>query len=211
MLTFFFSTFTCSTAVHIALEEAGIPFNGTEVSWKRGLNVKELEAVNPMGQVPTLVDGDRVLTQMHACLEYIADHGKKKLLPELGTWERTQATRWLAFLSADLQKNFGPIFRASTWTKSEEAQNDIKTAFRGNIEKALAQVDAHLKGRDFMLGKSFSVVDAHLFIVTGWCKMADVKIGGKYPNLMAFMKRVNELPSVKKVLAAEGMNDYVPA
>jgi glutathione S-transferase len=210
MLTFFYSTFTCSTAVHIALEEAGIPFKGVEVSWQRGLNVKELETVNPMGQVPTIVDGDKVLTQMHAVLEWVADHGKKKLLPEAGTWERSQATRWLSFVATDLQKSFSPIFRATTWTKDEAAQNAIKAACRQSIEKALAEADHQLEGRDFMLGKNFSVVDAHLFVVVGWCKMAEIRIG-KFTHLASFMRRVNALPSVQKVLAAEGMSDYVPA
>lgn len=212
MHTFFYSTFTCSTASHIALEEAGLPYEGIEVSWKRGLNVKALEAVNPAGQVPTLlVDGDqsKVLTQSVAILEYIADHGQKKLLPAPGTWERAQAMRWLAFVAADYHKSFGPVFRASAWTTNETAQNEIKAAARAHIEKHLGVLDAHLKGRDFLLGKSFSVVDMYAFIATGWCKAAEVKIA-KFPNVRDFMHRVYEIPSVQKVLQAEDMMGYIP-
>jgi glutathione S-transferase len=117
--------------------------------------------------------------------------------------------RWLAFVAADLQKSFSPIFRAATWTSDAAAQDAIKAAARQSIEKALSEADTHLAGRDFMLGKAFSVVDAHLFVVAGWCKMADVKVS-RYPNLMACLRRVNALPSVQKVLEAEGMKDYLP-
>ena len=79
-LTFFYSTQTCSTAIHIALEETGLPFNGVEVSWKRKLNVAELEAVNPLGQVPFLVTNGRPLSQSIAILEYVADQAPEKKL-----------------------------------------------------------------------------------------------------------------------------------
>ncbi len=211
MLTFFYSTQTCSTAVHIALEEAGIPFNGVEVSWKRKVNVSELEAVNPLGQVPVLVKDGQALNQCISILEFVGDQSPaKKLLPEVGTWERSQALSWLSFIGADFQKSFLAMFMASRWTKDTAVQTEIKKGVVEGIDKHLAYIDRALAGKDFILGKQFSVVDAYLFTIVGWCKWSEIKIG-KYANLVAYLKRVYDRPAVQKVLAKEEMLDFIPS
>lgn len=210
MLKFFFSTQTCSTAIHIALEEAGLPFEGTEVSWKRKLNVAELEAVNPLGQVPVLQDDGKTLTQSIAILEHIANLAPaKKLLPAAGTWEHSQAMGWLAFTGADFQKAFAPIFWSTRWTADVSAQMAIKKAAIDTIQKHLAFVDQSLAGKDFILGSQFSVADAFLFTITGWCKWSEVKTSG-HKNLTAYLKRIYDRPAVQKVLAKEELLDFFP-
>lgn len=211
MLTFFYSTATCSTACHIALEEAGLPFKGVEVSWRRKVNLEELSAVNPLGQVPVLVDEGRVLNQSPTILEYIADHAKgKNLIPVAGSWERSQANSWLAFIAADLQKSFAPMFWASRWTDNAQAQTAIKSAVVDGIQKHLAYIDGALAGKEFILGQQFSVVDAYLFTIVGWCKWSEIKVS-PYPNLMAYLKRIHARPAVQKVLKSEDLVDYLPA
>lgn len=210
-LTFFYSTQTCSTAVHIALEEAGLPFTGHEVSWRRKVNVAELEAVNPLGQVPVIQDGGKTLIQSIAILEYIADKAPaKNLLPKAGTWERAQAMGWLAFIGADFQTAFGAIGRASRWTSDTNAQASIKAAAVENIQKQLAYIDQALAGKDFLLGKQFTVADAYLFTITGWCKWSEIKMS-QHKNLSAYLRRVYERPAVQKVLAKEELLDFFPA
>lgn len=211
MLKFFYSTQTCSTAVHIALEEAGVPFAGTEVSWKRKSNVDKLEAVNPLGQVPVIVDGDKTLIQSIAILEHIANLApQKKLLPVQGSWERTEALAWLAFIGADFQKAFLPMFMAARWTDDTKTQTTIRTATAQGIEKHLAYIDRALAGKEFLLGKDFSVADAYLFTIAGWCKWSEIKIS-KYTNLVNYLQRIYKRPAVQKVLAAEEMLDFMPA
>lgn len=211
MLTFYYSTQTCSTAVHIALEEAGLPFQGVEVSWRRNVNVDKLEAVNPLGQVPVIVESNRKLNQSIAILEMIADRASgRKLLPAAGTWERTEALSWLSFIGADLQKNFAPFVLAARWTANESAQADIKRAASDTLAKQLAYVDRSLAGKDFILGNEFSVVDAYLFTILGWCKWAEVNVS-PYPNIQPYLRRVMARPAVQKVLAKEELLDFLPA
>lgn len=210
MLKFFYSTQTCSTAIHIALEEAGLPFEGVEVSWKRKVNVAELEAVNPLGQVPVLQEGDKVLGQSIAILERIGDLAPaKNLLPPPGTWERAHAMGWLAFTGSDFQKAFGPIFLASRWTTDTAAQTAIKTGAIETLRKHLDHIDRSLTGKDFILGKQFSVADAFLFTILGWCKWSEVKTSG-HKNITAYLKRIYDRPAVQKVLAKEEMMDFFP-
>lgn len=211
MLTFFYSTQTCSTAVHIALEEAGLPFKGVEVSWKRKVNIAELEAANPLGQVPVIVKDGKALNQCIAILEFVGDQvPAKKLLPPVGSWERSQALAWLSFIGADFQKSFLAMFMASRWTKDTAVQTEIRKEVVEGIEKHLAYIDQSLNGKSFILGDHFSVVDAYLFTILGWCKWSEIKIG-QHKNLVAYLKRVYDRPAVQKVLAKEEMLDFIPA
>lgn len=211
MIKFFYSTQTCSTAVHLALEEAGLPFEGVEVSWRRKVNVEELEKVNPLGQVPALVIDGKSLIQSIAILETIGDLAKgKNLLAPAGSWERTETLAWLSFVGADFQKAFAPLFLASRWTQDIPAQTAIKNATLETLNKQLTYIDKALAGKEFLVGKTFTVADAYLFTIAGWCKWSEVKIAG-YPNLVAYLKRIYQRPAVQKVLAKEEMMDFIPS
>ena len=212
MIKFYYSTQTCSTAAHIALEEAEIPFEGIEVSWKKNINLDRLALVNPLGQVPALVmENGKVLTQTIAILEAVAILAPhKNLMPAEPGWERSEALSWLAFIGADFQKSFTAIFRAMRWCSDPLAQREIRKAGEEAIEKQLAYIDRALAGKNFVLGPDFSVVDAYLFTIAGWCKWAEIKIAA-HSNLVAHLKRIHSRPAVQRVLEKEEMKDFIPA
>lgn len=210
MLKFYYSTQTCSTAARIALEEAGLSYQGVEVSWQRNVNIAELAEINPMGQVPVLVAGDEVLTQTIAILEYIGDRAPgKKLIPYAGTRERRYALSWLAFLGADLQKCFAPFFLGPKWAKDEASASEIRRWATEQLDRHLKVINDALPEEDFLLGEDFSVADAYLFTLLGWCKWSKVSVS-PYPQILPYMKRVYERPAVKRVLEQEGLLDFFP-
>ncbi len=104
----------CSLSPHIALKEAGIPFDLVKVD----LKAKKLEdgsdylALNPKGQIPAVgMDNGDVLTEGAVIVQMIADKVPgKKLVPAAGTTERYRAQEWLNFVSTELHKNFSPLF-----------------------------------------------------------------------------------------------------
>lgn len=210
-MKFYYSTGTCSTSCHIAFEEAGLKFDGVEVSWKRKVNVEELEKLNPLGQVPVLLtDKGNVITQNVAILEYIGDQKPESgLIPRAGTDERAEVSSWLSFAASDFQKAFFPILGAARMTSQESAHADLKNYAVQNIEKYLAHLDRKLSGKNFITGQQFTVADAYLFTVIGWCKWAKIKLA-PYPNVKAYMSRVYARPAVRRVLEKEELTDYLP-
>jgi glutathione S-transferase len=180
------------------------------VSWKQNLNVDKLEAVNPLGQVPALVlDDGGILTQNTAILEYLADRKPGSLLAEAGTYERAKAMSWTAFVAADLHPAFKPFFAGSKMTSSAPAVNDMKNYARGTIEKYLKHLDKNLAGKDYLMGSRFTVADAYLFVVLGWCKFAEIPVA-PYANVAASLRKTNARPAVQRVLEKEGLQDYLP-
>ena len=207
MMKLFYSAGGCSTCCHIALEEAGLPHQAVEVDWdKPDANLAEMLKRNPMGAAPVLIsDQGKTLTQNAAILEYIADmKPSSHLLPAAGTWERVEAISWLSFVASDLHKAFVPLFALKDTTQSESARVEVRNWAVSNVKQCLAIVDQHLAGKDFLMGKQFTVADTYLFVVVGWCKYVEVKTD-EYKNLNSYMARVFERPAVHKVMKMEGL------
>jgi glutathione S-transferase len=73
-----------------------------------------------------------------------------------------------------------------------------------NIGNRLQWLDQQLAGKDYLMGKTFTVADAYLFVVVGWSKHVGIDTS-KYPNLSAYLARVGARPKVQEALKAEGL------
>jgi glutathione S-transferase len=210
MMKFYHSTGTCSMAAHIVIEELGIPHSPVEVSFRKDINVTELNRVNPLGAVPVLVTDDaKALTQNVAILEYLAElKPSGGLLAPAGSWERHETVSWLAFIASDLQKAFSPLFRLEQLTSSEAAQKEIETHTKANIRDVLEVIEQKLSGRDYAVGSNFTIADAYLFTIVGWTKWVEIDTHG-FKNITRYMKRVYDRPAVRRVLEKEEALDYI--
>jgi len=197
----YYSPGACSLSPHIVLNESGLAFDKVKTDTK----TKTLEGggdyfkLNPLGYVPLLEldDGTR-LTEGPAIVQYIADRvPDKKLAPPNGTPERTRLQQWLNFVSTEVHKGFSPLFNPAM---PEEA----KKIFRDRLATRFAYVNEQLNGKDYLLGKDFSVADAYLFTVSNWASRVGVDLA-PYANVLAYRKRVGARPAVQAALTAEGL------
>ena len=98
----------------------------------------EYLAINPTGQVPTLRDGDFILTQNAAILGYIADTWPEaKLAGDGSAAQRAEANRWLAFVNSDLHPAFKPIFGPVRYIADEAQHEAVKAQARNKRACAL--------------------------------------------------------------------------
>src|SRR5882762_8386128 len=104
MLTLYFAPGSSSMAVHIALNEIGVPFEGRPMSFaKDELRSPGYLALNPEGKVPTLVIDGRPLTEVAAILHYLAKRfPEADLLPRGDIEAEAQALSWMSFIAATL-------------------------------------------------------------------------------------------------------------
>lgn len=197
----YYSPGACSLAIHISLREAGLPFSLEAINMREGTYAggKPFTEVNPKGYVPALrFDDNSVLTEGVAIQQWIADQvPHKNLLPPAGTRERYTALEWLAFISTELHKSFGPLFNPA-------ASDDSKRMAVELLTKRLSYVNESLAGRDYLMGSAFSVPDAYLYTVFNWAHYVKLDVSG-FPNLIAFASRMRERPSVKEAYVAEGL------
>ncbi len=203
----YYSAGSCSMSCHIGLEEAGVAYEAVKVDWgKPEGHVAELDRLNPLGVVPVLAMNDgRTLTQNAAILEIVADmKPESKLLAPVGSWERAETLAWLSFVAADLHKAYSPLFGLQSISSNETTQSDVREWAMKNVHQHLAHVDAHLAGREFLMGSTFTIADAYLFTVLGWSKWVGVKMD-THKNLASYIDRVYQRPAVQAVLRSEGL------
>jgi glutathione S-transferase len=197
----YYSPGACSLSPHIALREAGLPFQLVMASpkTKKLADGSDYLAINPKGQVPLLEldDGER-LSEGPAIVQYIADQAPASgLAPAAGTMARYRLVEWLNFITSELHKGFSPLFNPAT-------PDDYKPLVRARLASQFAWVDSQLEGRNYLLGDGFTVADAYLFTVAGWGKYVGVDLSG-LQNLSAYLARVAARPAVQEALKAEGL------
>jgi glutathione S-transferase len=197
----YYSPGACSLSPHIALLEAGLPYDLVKVDLKakKTENGDDFNSINPKGQVPALMlDNGEMLTEGPVIVQAIADKAAdKNLAPAAGTPERYRLQEWLNFITTELHKNFSPLFNP---TIPDEVKNFFKERIMGKFKYA----DSRLAGQDYLMGKQFTVADGYLFVMLAWADRTGVDVSG-LKNLMAFKDRVAARPNVQTALKMEGL------
>jgi glutathione S-transferase len=201
VMKLYFAPGACSLSPHIVMREAGLNFELEQVNnqEKKTKSGQDFWKVNPKGQVPVLeLDNGEKLTEGPIVVQYLADQKPGSgLLPAAGTMERYRVQEWLNFITSELHKSFGPIFRPTT-------PEEFKTISKENLGKRFDYLDKHLAGRQFLTGDTFTVADAYLFTVLRWTARINMDLG-KWPNLKAYVDRIAARPKVQEALKAEGL------
>lgn len=191
----------CSLASHIALEEAGLPYQTEAVDLKTKVTAsgQDYWQINPKGYVPALrLDSGELLTEGPAILQYVADQAPAAALaPAAGTVARYQLQAWLTFIGTELHRSCTAFFHP-------QAGDDWKVIARATLERRLSYVDGQLQGRSFLMGEDFTVADAYLFTVLSWMKPIGMDLSG-WTQIVAFQARVAARPAVQAALKAEGL------
>src|SRR5579864_8121576 len=104
---------SCALGPHIALEYSGLAYEGVRVERGRQPDPAYL-AINPVGRVPALVTATHgTITEAPVVLTYIADLAPgSELLSAVGTADRYEALRWMAFISSTVHPALGRLWRA---------------------------------------------------------------------------------------------------
>lgn len=170
-----------------ALEEAGVPYDLKVIDIMKGdQKSAELISKNPMGKLPTLVDGDVVVTEASAIALYLADrYASGRLAPALDDPKRGTYLRWSFFAPS--------VIEPAVMAKGEDWKVKEVSAGWGNYASMLAAAESAIAGKRFVLGDEFS--------------MADVVFGGTLRFMMAF----NQIESRPDFKAYVGCLDERPA
>ena len=197
----YYSPGACSLSPHIALLEAGLPYDLVKVD----LRAKKLEngddylKINPKGQVPALaLDSGELVTEGPVIVQMIADKASaRNLAPARDSAERYKLLEWLNFVGTELHKNFGPMF-------SPVLADDAKAFFKDRVMGKFKYLDGQLAGHDYLMGKQFTVADGYLFTMLCWADRMKFDLSG-LNNLLAYKDRVAARPKVQEALTKEGL------
>jgi glutathione S-transferase len=192
-----------SSRVAFCLYELGIPFTPHQLDTRAGENQGDsYKAVNPMGKIPSIKDGDFSLWESNAINWYLAEkHPQAKLIPD-GAEGRAEAHRWLFFQAAHVTPACVPVFRATNQKVIAFWGNaDAAAAERGKKELAryLPVIEQRLQQHEWLVDR-FSLADIafapHFYAI----KEGHFDFS-PYPKLSAWLDKLLARPAWKKAEA----------
>lgn len=207
-LKLYFSPGACSFVPHSLLEATGEPFEAQMVKLHKGeQDSPEYRALNPRGQVPVLVDGDTVITQILAIVGYLdARFPQMKFLPA-EPLARAKVMETLAWMNNTVHPTFTHVFMPHKFSDKPEVQAEVKSHAVRAYRPLLAELEALAEraqsaGQPFLGGAQFGPLDAYSLTLLRWGGFAGFDPAG-FPVLWAHVQKVAELPAVARAIARE--------
>jgi glutathione S-transferase len=159
------------------LEEVGVDYELRWVDIMSGAHkAAEIVALNPMGKLPILADGNQIVTEVAAIGLYLADrYSLGTLAPNVDDPKRGTYLRWALFAPSVIEP--GAMAKMNGWNAKPTQ------AGWGTHEAMIASIESAIAGRNYLLGDTFS--------------MADVIFGGT----LRFMLRFKMLESTSAIAA----------
>ena len=196
----YYTPAACSQAPHIVIHELGLPYEAVKVDLGTHTlpDGSDYRAINPKGYVPTLEldDGTRI-TEASVIMQYLADQKPGRVAAKFGSMERWKLMEWLAFISTEVHKGFGPLWNPKT--PADVRERTVQAL--GNRFGLMAQT---LGKQPYLTGQEFTIADAYLFVVLNWSGLHKVDLT-PWPALQQFQARVAARPAVQATLKAEGL------
>jgi glutathione S-transferase len=204
MLKLFYSPNSCALASHIALEEAGAPYETVRLNFRDNEQRKpEYLKVNPKGRVPALVTDKGILTETPAILAFVAQSfPKANLAPVDDPFAFAQIQAFNSYLCSTVHVAHAHRMRGSRWADEPEALEAMKRKVPHSVGECFALIEKEMLAGPYVMGERYTISDPYLFTLTQWLE-ADGVDRKRFPKLDAHFARVGARPAVKKALAVE--------
>jgi glutathione S-transferase len=199
MMKLYFAPRTRSIRVRWLLEELGIPHELERVEFRP--QPRPFAQATPSGKLPVLVDGDLVMGESGAIVEYVLEkYGGGRLSPAIGSPQRGEFLQWVHFAEGTAFPPLGVLIWHGIYRSDAERVPEAMDAARERAHSALAVLERHLSAREHLLGLEFSAAD----IMVGFTVAAAQFLGlldARYPRTAAYLSRLVERPAFQRATA----------
>lgn len=192
---------TAAMAPHAALAEIGADYELVLVERDaQGRSTEAYLRLNPAGLIPTLEDGDLVLTESAAILLHLGDRfPEAALTPPLRTPERSELYRWLLHLTNTLQPTLLHVLYPERYGTA-----GVREAATSAAYELFGRIETRLDGREWLVGDARTSADLFLFMLTRWARNLERPPWDR-PTIRAQWLRTLALPGVTRMVAEQGL------
>jgi glutathione S-transferase len=191
-------------------EELGLPYDlqhHTRDPVTR-LSPPALKALHPLGAAPLIEDGDLLLAESAAIVEYvIVKHGGGRL--KLGPDHPDYAAflYWFHFSNGNLMPAMGRLMMVSR--AKLPADHPVIVSVQGRLDRVMALVEARLGEAPYFAGHEFTAADIMSVFSLTTMRLFQPMDLGHYPNVRTYLKRIGERPAYRRAMA-QGDPDLTP-
>jgi len=185
--------FTRASNVVWMLEEVGVPYDLCFVDMKAGhQRTPEFQRVNPMGKLPTLVDGETVVTESAAIGLYLADrYAYGVLAPNVDDKARATYFRWSLYAPS--------VIEPAAYAQGAKWEYRAAQAGWGRYEDVLETIEQAIGKGPYLLGERFTMADV---IFGGTVRyMLMFKMLEARPSFVAYVDRLSARPAAQAAQA----------
>lgn len=172
------------------------------------LSPPALKALHPLGASPVIEDGELLLAESAAIVEYlIATHGGGRLRPGPGHPDHVNFLYWFHFANGNLQ----PAMVRLVFLKRVQlpADHPVPVALQGRLDRILAHVEARLAQVPYFAGSDFTAADIMSVFSLSTMRLFQPVDLAPYPAVRAYLRRIGERPAYRRAMA-HGDPDLVP-
>jgi len=184
------------------LEELGLDYR--VIRYQRDPQTRlappELKAVHPLGKAPVLRDGDAVLIESGAIIDYlIRTHGNGRFAPDIASPDYNRYVQLLHYAEGSAML---PILLQLYVGRLGEAGAPLHPRIHGELQNHLGYLDGELAGRDYFVGNGLTGADVQLSFVAQIAAKGDGR--GRYPNLARFVDMIEARPAYRRAADKHG-------
>ncbi|HEY0063537.1 MAG TPA: glutathione S-transferase family protein [Telluria sp.] len=190
--------------VQLAAQLLGIELELVHVDLASEADRRRLQEVNPNGKLPVLEDGDFVLWESCAIMQYLCDSAPEQEIYPLDPRARADVNRWMFWACQHFSPAVGVLTFENIWKgMMGRGEADPRELARG--ERDLLQfgavIDAQLEGRQWITGQSVTLADLALAPSLMYIERGRLPLA-RFPNLMAWYARMQALPAWQSTSSA---------
>lgn len=203
MYTLHWNQGSASLVAHLALEEAGVPYELKLIDMDKGEHkTPDYLKLNPNGKVPALqLDGDGVMFETNAIAMYLGDrHPESGLAPAIADPARPLYNQWMFHFTNTIQPLYLLYYYPERHTTDPDHVEEIKAKAMEQIGEAWDRVERSLAAKGpYMIGERFSAADLPVVMLSHW-QQAQPEMLTRRPGLGRLVELVSARPAVKRVL-----------
>ena len=159
----------------------------------------DYKALHPIGAAPVITDGELVLAESGAVVEYIiAKYGNGRLAPTSGDPDFAHFLYWFHFANGTLQANMGRNMILNRLKLAED--NPILLATKARVDRAFDLVGARLREADYLAGAEFTSADIMMgFSLTTMRYFLPYDLA-RCPNIVRYLARIGARPAYRRAM-----------
>lgn len=200
MVKLYYAPRTRSVRILWLLEELGLPYELKRVDFIPTARSFFAQST-PLGKLPTIEDGDVVMCESGAIVEYILErYGNGRLAPAVGSPERAAFLQWIHFSESTAFSPIGIIVWLTTYRDDADRHRAILEDAKERAATAIDFIQRGLGEKRYLLGPEFSAADIMMGFTLVAARVFGV-LGERHQALAEYLGRLEARPAFQKAAA----------